>query len=150
MALNYSISNCDNGYTINIVIEKKAAELLYSPVEGLFSSIVVPCIMVLSFLSNSAFIYTVYHMPELRTITNAYLVNMAIADISYVQIDGIVHFVLPYMMSSLKLSVTFGQSECIIHAFIVNIFYYTSFTLISCVAAERFLAICYPINKING
>ena len=147
MALNSSISNCDNDSTIYITIEKEATKMVYSPPEVVFSSIVVPCVMAVSFLSNSAFIFAVYHMPELRTITNAYLVNMAIADISFVQVDGIIHFVLPYVMSPLKSSVTFGQSECIIHAFVVNMFFYTSFTLITCVAVERFLAICYPLYQ---
>ena len=147
MALtNSSTSDCSNDSTIYVGNDKEAAELLYSPVEVVFYSIIVPCIMVVSFLSNFAFIFTVYRMPELRTITNAYLVNIAVADIIFVELDGFVHFVFPYMMSPLKLAVHFGQSECIIHAS-VNIFYYTSFILITCVAVERFLAICHPFYQ---
>ena len=146
MALNSSISDCSNGSTRYINDEREAAELLYSSVEVAFASIVVPCMMAISFLTNSAFIYTVYRRPELHTITNAYLVNMAVADIIYVEVDGIVHFVLPCMMSPLKSAVHFGQSECIVHVF-VNISYYTSFVLITCVAVERYLAICYPFYQ---
>ena len=52
--------------------------------------------MAVSCLSNSAFIYTVYRIPELRTITNAYPVNTAVADIIFVVISGRLNYVLPY------------------------------------------------------
>ena len=146
MAFSSSFSDCSNDSTRYINNENEAAELLYSPVEAVFYSIIVPCIMAVSFLSNSAFIFAVYRQPELRTITNAYLVNVAVADIIYVEVNGFVHFVFPYMMSPLKLAIHFGQSECILHAF-RNIFYYTSFLLITCVAVERFLAICHPLYQ---
>ena len=146
MALNFGISNCSSDSTIYINSEKEAAEMRYSPMENVLTSIIVPCIMVVSWLSNSAFIYTVYRMSELHTITNAYLVNMALADVIFVQLEGILHYILPYMMSPLKSAVHFGQSECVLHAF-ANIFYYTSFISITCVAVERFLAICYPLYQ---
>ena len=56
MVLNISISDCSNDSTIYISNEKEAAELLYFQAEVVFSSIIVPCMMVVSFLSNSAFI----------------------------------------------------------------------------------------------
>ena len=120
--------------------------MLYSPMENVLSSIMVPCIMAASFLTNFAFIYTVYCISELHTITNAYLVNMAVADIIFVQLEGGIRYILPYMMSPLKSAVHFGRSECIIHG-CASIFYYTSFILITCVAVERFLAICYPLYQ---
>ena len=147
MALSSSFSECSNYSTISINSENEAAELLFSPIEVVFYSIIVPCMMVVSLLSNSAFIFTVNCSPELHTITNAYLVNLAVADLLFVEVDGIVHFVLPYMTSPLKSTVTFGQSECIVHAFVVGIFYYASFTLVTCVAVERFMAICHPLYQ---
>ena len=68
-----------------------------------------PTAMAVSCLSNSVFIYTVYCIPELRTITNAYPVNTAVADIIFVVISGRRNYVLPYMMSPLKGNVHYGQ-----------------------------------------
>ena len=128
-------------------MREKAAELLYSPGEVVFSSIIVPCMMAVSFLSNSAFIYTVYRMSELRTKANAYLVNIAVADIIFLEIDGTLNYVLPYMMSPLKTNVLYGQIECIIRGLLGVTCYYTSFILLTWVAFERFLAICHPLYQ---
>ena len=103
--------------------------------------------MAVSFLSNSAFIYTVYRIPELRTITNAYPVNMAVADIIFVQISGTLNYVLPYMMSSLKGNIYYGQIECIIRSLVEITCYYTSFVLLTSVAVMRFLGICHPLYQ---
>ena len=74
--------------------------------------------MAVSFISNCTFIYTVYSIPELRTITNAYLVNMAVADIIFVEIDGTLNYLLPYMMSPVKANVHYGLIECIIRCLV--------------------------------
>ena len=147
MALNSSILDCSNYSTINIINnEKQAADLLFSPIEVVLSSIIVPCIMAASLLSNSAFIFTVYRQSELHTITNAYLVNLAVADLLFVQLDGIGHFVLPYMKSEVK-TVHNGQFECLFRVMFSNMCYYTSFVLVTCVAVERFVAISYPLHQ---
>ena len=152
MALSYNISECSSESTIYITNEKDAAEWLYSSADVIFASIVVPCMMTLGFLSNSAFIYTVYRIPELRTITNAYLVNMAIADLIYIELHGVLVFVLSYSMSPIKGDVHFGQIRCFIRSMISVTCYHTSFILVTCVAVERFLAICHPLyqQKVNG
>ena len=147
MALNSGILDCSYDSTIYITSEKEAAELLYTPVEVVFASIIVPCMMAISFLSNSAFIYTVYCMPELHTITNAYLVNMAVADIIYVNLGGTLVFLLPYMMSSVKDDVHYGFIGCFSRGLVSNSCYFASFILVTCVAVERFLAICHPLYQ---
>ena len=86
-------------------------------------------------------------MSDLHTTTNAYLVNMAIADLIYVDLNGALGFALPYMMSPIKIDVHYGQIGCIFRATVGNMCYYTSFILVTCVAVERFLAICYPLYQ---
>ena len=147
MALNSSFTVCSNDTTIYINNEKEAAQLLYSPMEVVFSSIIVPCMIAVSFLSNSAFIFSVYRMPDLHTIVNAYLVNMAVADIIYVHLHSTLVFLLPYMMSPVKQDVGYGQIGCLFRGIVANLCYYTSFVLITCVAVERFLAICHPLYQ---
>ena len=56
--------------------------------ESVHKCIIVTCVMALNLLSNSTFIYIVYLISELRTITNAYLVNMPVADVMYVNLSG--------------------------------------------------------------
>ena len=102
MALNSSISDCSNDSTLYINNEKEAADMLYAPVEVVFASIIVTCMMAFGFLSNSAFIFTVYRMSKLRTITNAYLVNMAVADLLYIEFHGTLYFVLPFRIHTTK------------------------------------------------
>ena len=50
-------------------------------------------------------------------------------------------------MSPVKNNVHYGQIGCIFRATVGNICYYTSFLLVTCVAVERFLAICYPLYQ---
>ena len=147
MAFNTTISDCSNDSKLYINTDEDVAEILYSAGESVLSGIIVPCIVVVSFLSNSTFIYTVYRVTELRTITNAYLVNMAVADIIYVEICGTLYHVFPYMVSPLKGNVHYGQIECITRSLVGVTGFYTSFILVTCVAVERYLAICHPLYQ---
>ena len=147
MDSNSSILDCSNDSTIYVTSDKEAAELLYTQVEVVFASIIVSCIMAIIFLSNSAFIYTVLCVPELHTFTNAYLVNMAVADIFYVPLHCTLAVLLPYMTSPVKFDINYGQVGCLFRGILPNVCYFTSQVLITCVATERFIAICYPLYQ---
>ena len=59
-------------------------------------------------------------VPELHTITNAYLVNMAVANIIYVNLSGTLVFILPHLMSSGNDDVHFGSVGCFSQGIVSN------------------------------
>ena len=121
--------------------------MFYTPAEDVFHTIVVPCLMIFCFLSNSAFIYTVYCTPNLQTITNFYLVNMAVADLIFTEVNSILVYIYPYIKSPVQRDVYYGQSGCIANAIIGRTCFFTSYMLITTVTTERFIAICYPLYQ---
>ena len=125
----------------------EAVKLLYTPTEEALNTIVIPCIMAISILVNSAFIYTVYCSPNLHTVTNAYLVNVAVSDILFIGISGTFHYLSVYLLSPLRNDVYYGEIGCVLTLMGTDTAYFTSVLLLTFVTMERYFAICHPFKQ---
>ncbi len=142
----------ENCTEVSVLDPTEAVKLLYTPTEEAFNTIVIPCIMTISLLVNSGFIYTVYRSPNLHTVTNTYLVNVAIGDILLTGISCTFQFLTVYLLSPLRDDVYYGKIGCILTLVGAEGTYFTSILLLTFVTLERHFAICHPIKHrmING
>ncbi len=124
-----------------------ASEMLYTSTDLIMHLVIVPCLMAIGFFTNASFLYTIWRSPELQTIPNAYLASLAIADLIFIEWDGILFFVLPYVKSSVKRDFGMSPFGCQIVTTINVMCFYTSVILISTVAVERYIAVCHPLHQ---
>ena len=96
---------CKDGI-LNLSATMLAEESLYSPIEDLFFTVVLPCVVFIGVSANSAFIFMVIRVKEMQTITNAYLTNVAVADLIFVGVSCSL-YITSYSMTSVRKDVMF-------------------------------------------
>ncbi len=145
MNVSENDSNCNNTgvQTFDTIAVER---ILYSRTTDIRYVIVVPCVMIFNLLVNSAFLYTVYHSPNLHTVTNVYLVNVAIADILFVEISCILGHLTAYLLSPNQYYDYYGGIGCILSFVVGSSCYFVSLILLTFVTMERYFAICHPIK----
>ncbi|XP_033632203.1 somatostatin receptor type 5-like [Asterias rubens] len=114
--------------------------------EGQIFSITVlfPILLLLGLLGNSAFIFVVYRRPEMRTVTNWYLTNLAVADILFL-VSAIVDKIWLYAKSPVPGDDSpHGPIACIVISLLADLTYFASLCFITLVSFDRFLAVRRP------
>ena len=152
MGLTNEEFECRHKDILNLTDYDKAMEMLRNPIEDVLAIIVVPCILLVGLLSNCAFIYVVRTIPNMRTVTNAYLVNVSIADLIFIGIACsatlFTRFSSP-VRHDVEPSLGSGFPGCFIAFFITYLPYNTSLFLVTFVTIERYFAICRPLRNIK-
>ncbi len=113
----------------------------YSTTSWSFQVLFTPLVTIFGILCNSTFIYTVYRIRFMHTITNIYLVNLAVAD-SILLIAAFSQYISDYINCptydlQFSMRTTFG---CVASNLFIYTFYYASLWTIVLVAIERYLA----------
>ena len=140
------IGSCTEYNTLNITNSSVAIQLLYSDSERLVFSIVLPLILIFGVSCNSAFLFVVAKIKRLHTITNYYLVCIAIADITFVSIS-IGSYLVTFFSSPIRNNAAFESSFGCGFVFAITLaMYFDSMALITLVTLERYFAICIPLK----
>ncbi|XP_072023106.1 somatostatin receptor type 2-like [Amphiura filiformis] len=108
---------------------------------------VFPSIMIFGLISNLLFMFVLIRVKEMRTITNFYLANLAVADFLYLFMQG-----LTTGLNVLTYGIVQGQFYrssvgCNISGTFLYMPYFTSIGLITLVSFERFIGVCYPLKS---
>ena len=147
MDLNRSLNEC-NGYknVLDLTNVTDAMDMLYSSTEKVFFIAVLPVLLSIGVVANTAFIYTVCRVNSMHTITNAYLANVAVADLIFLIFVWVTYFPL-YFISPVRNHVFYNSFVgCTLGFWFVNSSYYASSFLITFVTIERYYAICRPLK----
>ena len=118
----------------------------YSTVSWSVILICVPLITIIGACCNFAFIFVVYRVKTMRTTTNIFLVNLAVADLSLL-ITSFSQYIGTYAISPVyDVGFSFYSNfGCIMHDLLTYLCYYASLWTIALVSIERYLAICRPL-----
>ena len=123
-------------------------EYIYTDIDFILIVICIPVICILGLFLNLAFLFVLYRVRDMRTTTNVYLGNLAVAD-SITLLIRLVRYVSTYFYSSLDLifNTYFNNSiTCGLPLLLINFSGIVSIFFISLVALERYNSVCRPLT----
>ena len=119
---------------------------LFNPFEKIIITIIFPIIFILGFVGNIGFLFVIARVKEMRTLTNFYLANLAVADMLYIILQAIRNCGT-YAYYGIRNAEFFKTDiECSIGYGTILMTLYASLLLVTLVSFERFIAICYPLK----
>ena len=106
-----------------------------------FEATILGLIVLAAVVGNTLILASLYRFTCLQTKTNAFVLNLAIADLF------LAVFAMPFtLVSSIKYDWVFGSAMCQITAVFNSIFCEASIMTLSFVSLERFVAIVFPLK----
>lgn len=107
----------------------------------LITMIMYTFVSVVGLFGNTLVIYVILRFSKMQTVTNIYILNLAIADECF--LIGI-----PFLMHTMRNgSWTFGPYMCKAYMMSTSITQFTSSIFLLIMAADRYMAICHPISS---
>jgi hypothetical protein len=92
-------------------------------------------------LGNTLVIYVVVRFSKMQTVTNMYIVNLAVADECF--LIGI-----PFLLTTMsRQSWPFGNVMCKAYMTSTSINQFTSSIFLTIMSADRYIAVCHPISS---
>ncbi|XP_038055731.1 galanin receptor 2a-like [Patiria miniata] len=130
----------------NFTSEEETYLNVYDAGDRFAIEVVYPCIMALGIITNGAFCIVLSRVKQMRNVTNLYLVNLALADMTFL-IVAVSEKLARIIASPVQLDKTlYGLAGCILIPFIVNCTYFASIFIVTLVSIEKFYAICRPLQ----
>ena len=117
----------------------------YNTLDRNMITIVMPCVTILGLVSNISFLFVIWSIKHMRTITNFYLANLAIADMGFVLLEGC-QKILSHKLSPVKGTDYMDKAGCNITMLLSFVFYYTSVAVVTLVSVERYCAVLHPLK----
>ncbi|XP_022099050.1 somatostatin receptor type 5-like [Acanthaster planci] len=132
----------DDDFWEKVLTDKRLQR--YDAVEVAIVTAVMPCIMVVGLVTNFTFLFVMYRVAWMRTNVNAYLFNLAIADILVLTL-GVGDKLWHYMETPFMLDEAFrGTVGCVLIDLLLDSVYFTGLFLVTLVSLHRFNAVCRP------
>ena len=162
-ALNDSETNISSGRTFELPSSCKPSDsivpllffndsqivdtVFFKPVEQIIFAVLYPILFVFGFVGNVAFLTVVALVKEMRTLTNFYLVNLAVADILFTSLV-LIFVTVSFVFSNGVRMADNGRTDvqCGILYGAAYTTFFSPLCLVTLVTFDRFLAICYPIR----
>ena len=133
--------SCETNFTYQM-----AERYMYTKANLMFVTVGVPIVLILGLVGNIGFLIVLYRVKHMRNITNFYLANLSVADACLLSMSALQYF-WTYSHSPLDVNFVFATTfGCAIPNFIVYVCYFSSVWLVTLVAIERYMAICYPLK----
>ncbi|KAI4496214.1 hypothetical protein M0804_000024 [Polistes exclamans] len=111
------------------------------PIVSLLTQILYTFVCIIGLLGNTLVIYVVLRFSKMQTVTNMYIVNLAIADECF--LIGI-----PFLVTTMSTrSWIFGKVMCKIYMTTTSINQFTSSIFLFIMSADRYIAVCHPISS---
>ena len=116
------------------------------PVDEIVKVFFQPVFCVIGFSLNMSFLFVICRLKDMQTITNAYLVNLAIADliclISNTVIETMQYVITPFITDYGFL----GTPGCVLKYLLHFVSFHSSMLMVTIVSLERYIAICFPLK----
>ncbi|KYN12061.1 PREDICTED: somatostatin receptor type 2-like [Trachymyrmex cornetzi] len=108
---------------------------------AIINQILYSIVCIVGLLGNTLVIYVVLRFAKMQTVTNMYIVNLAIADECF--LIGI-----PFLVTTISLrGWIFGNIMCKVYMITTSINQFTSSIFLLIMSADRYVAVCHPISS---
>ncbi|XP_055378666.1 somatostatin receptor type 2-like [Condylostylus longicornis] len=130
-----------NNFNFNNNNYSDTGEHVISPViRNIIYTVLYTCVLIIGLFGNTLVIYVVIRFSKMQTVTNIYILNLAIADELF--LIGI-----PFILTTMHLgSWHFGNTMCKAYLVSTCITQYTSSLILLIMSGDRFAAVCHPIT----
>ncbi|XP_014245863.1 somatostatin receptor type 2-like [Cimex lectularius] len=120
--------------------EVNYCDSLDHPTLYIFTQVLYGLVCGVGLFGNSLVIYVVLRYSKMQTVTNMYIVNLAVADECF--LIGI-----PFLIATMHLQLwPFGNVICKIYMTTTSINQFTSSIFLTIMSADRYIAVCHPIS----
>ncbi|XP_026467815.1 somatostatin receptor type 2-like [Ctenocephalides felis] len=111
------------------------------PYINVITQILYAIVCIVGLLGNTLVVYVVLRFSKMQTVTNMYIVNLAIADECF--LTGI-----PFLITTMHLGHwPFGNAMCKAYMISTSINQFTSSIFLFIMSADRYIAVCHPISS---
>lgn len=111
------------------------------PAGHLLAMILYSIVCIIGLFGNTLVIYVVLRFQKMKTVTNMYLLNLAIADECF--LIGI-----PFLVKTMSEGQwNFGKTMCKAYMISTSITQFTSSIFLIIMSADRYIAVCHPISS---
>ncbi|XP_046807672.1 somatostatin receptor type 2 [Lucilia cuprina] len=108
---------------------------------NLITMILYSVVCIIGLFGNTLVIYVVLRFSKMQTVTNIYILNLAIADECF--LIGI-----PFLLYTMQIgSFQFGEYACKAYMVSTSITQFTSSIFLLIMSADRYIAVCHPISS---
>ncbi|PVD39500.1 hypothetical protein C0Q70_02134 [Pomacea canaliculata] len=108
-----------------------------------FCAVCYILVFLLGWLGNGLVIYVVLRYAKMKTVTNMYILNLAISDALFI-------VSLPFLTTtSILKHWVFGFAMCKIYFVLFSINLFTGVFTLAVMSADRYLAVCHPIRSMK-
>jgi hypothetical protein len=112
-----------------------------NPTGNVIAMILYVVVCCVGLFGNTLVIYVVLKFSKMQTVTNRYILNLAIADESF--LIGI-----PFLLTTMYLNEwIFGSFLCKLYMVSTSITQFSSSIFLLIMSADRFIAVCHPISS---
>jgi hypothetical protein len=133
----------DNDFIINSSIYLSDPTISENNLFIFILSVLLCIVLCVGLVGNILVIYVVLNYGRLKTVTNTYLLHLALSDLVF--LTGV-----PFFISSIiTRSWIFGSFVCKVFFLTQGVNQYTSIIILALLSFDRFLAVCYSAKSIT-
>ena len=137
-------TDMDDGLISVTVTDQNIFFFVYSTVDTLLVTWIMPLIFAIGVIGNFSVIIVFFRVRSMQTVTNHYLVNLAVADLTFL-IFAVPQFWMQYATSPIINDYThIGKLYCPAVLFFADVSIIVSCTTVILLTLERYIAICIP------
>ncbi|XP_014675662.1 PREDICTED: somatostatin receptor type 2-like [Priapulus caudatus] len=143
MAANYSSVTSYSNASLNDTDDDDARLHLASIIAERISMTMYTIICIVGMVGNTLVIYVVLRFAKMKTVTNMYIMNLAIADEMYL-------IGLPFLVTTMVLKHwPFGFAMCKLYMITASVNQFTSSLFLAVMSSDRYLAVCHPVKSVK-
>ena len=132
---------------LNFLQEEQLQTFFISSSQTIIITVLFPIIFTFGLIGNITFLLVVLLNKHMRTITNFYLSNLAVADILFIVVSAVIGFWRYAASGGISYAQTFKSTfGCLTSLALVYFTYLASMILVILVSFERYIAICHPLK----
>lgn len=135
----YNPNNYNSTY--NDSMQFLSCASIHNTTGNVIAMILYTIVCCVGLFGNTLVIYVVLKFSKMQTVTNRYILNLAIADESF--LIGI-----PFLITTMYLNEwIFGSFLCKLYMISTSITQFSSSIFLLIMSADRFIAVCHPISS---